>query len=96
MHYARLVPFLLFNAFYIICLIVGRDDESPFPSKATLARSATRRPTKKVPPISSSDKYSREDDVDSAYAASMESTLEAESHLEVCIVKDTSKGNSSF
>ncbi|KAL4238308.1 hypothetical protein ACF0H5_003020 [Mactra antiquata] len=61
----------------------GKDDESPFPSKATLARSATRRPTKKVPPISTNDKYGRDDDVDSAYAASMESTLEAESHLEM-------------
>ncbi|XP_060604463.1 TOG array regulator of axonemal microtubules protein 1-like isoform X2 [Ruditapes philippinarum] len=62
----------------------GKDDESPFPSKATLARSATRRPTKKVPPISSSDKHSsRDDDADSAYATSLGSTLEAESHIEM-------------
>lgn len=66
--------------------VLGKEEDSPIPLKATLARSATRRPAKKVPPISSTDKYSsRDDDVDSAYAASMESTLEAESHMEVSI-----------
>lgn len=62
----------------------GKEEESPFPSKATLARSATRRPNKKVPPISGSDKYgSRDDDADSAYATSLGSTLEAESRDEM-------------
>ena len=75
----------MFNVLRYPCF-VGKDEDSPIPLKATLARSATRRPTKKVPPISSSDKYSiRDDDVDSAYAASLESTLEAESHREVSI-----------
>ncbi|XP_052767283.1 TOG array regulator of axonemal microtubules protein 1-like isoform X3 [Mya arenaria] len=61
----------------------AKDEESPIPLKATLARSATRRSnTKKVPPISSNN-YSRDDDVDSAYAASLESTLEQESRHEM-------------
>lgn len=71
--------------------MTGKDDESPIPTKAALARSATKRSTpKKVPPITtaqSSDRLSghqREDDGDSAYATSLESTLAEESHLEVC------------
>ncbi|KAH3848001.1 hypothetical protein DPMN_090337, partial [Dreissena polymorpha] len=61
----------------------GKDEESPIPLKATLARSATRRTNKKVPPISSSSNYGRDDDADSAYATSLESTLEAESKKEM-------------
>ena len=72
------------NLDYLICFSAGKEEDSPIPLKATLARSATRRNTRKVPPISSTDKYiSKDDDVDSAYAASLESTLEAESHSEV-------------
>ncbi|XP_033734245.1 TOG array regulator of axonemal microtubules protein 1-like isoform X1 [Pecten maximus] len=64
------------------------NDESPIPLKPTLARSATKRSTKKVPPISTaqSDKFSsihKEDDTDSAYAASLESNMEKESHQEM-------------
>ncbi|XP_069117055.1 TOG array regulator of axonemal microtubules protein 1-like isoform X2 [Argopecten irradians] len=64
------------------------NDESPIPLKPTLARSATKRSTKKVPPISTaqSDKFSsmhKEDDSDSAYAASLESNMEKESHQEM-------------
>ncbi|XP_021373812.1 TOG array regulator of axonemal microtubules protein 1-like isoform X3 [Mizuhopecten yessoensis] len=64
------------------------NDESPIPLKPTLARSATKRSTKKVPPISTaqSDKFAsmpKEDDSDSAYAASLESNMEKESHQEM-------------
>lgn len=80
----RFIIFIL-----IMSVLLGREDESPIPLKPALARSATRRPTnKKVPPITAhSEKFisSNEDDVDSAYAASLESTLEAESHSEVNI-----------
>ncbi|CAC5385590.1 unnamed protein product [Mytilus coruscus] len=67
----------------------GKDDESPIPTKAALARSATKRSTpKKVPPIPAQSterlvSHQREDDGDSAYATSLESTLAEESHLEM-------------
>ena len=63
-------------------LFLGRDEESPIHLKPTLARSATRRNTNKVPPIPPKP-HQRDDDGDSAYAASLESTLEAESKYEV-------------
>ena len=79
----------LFLEYFLIEFIFissGKEEDSPIPLKATLARSATRRNTRKVPPITSNDKYSvKDDDVDSAYAASLESTLEAESHSEVSV-----------
>ncbi|XP_071163839.1 TOG array regulator of axonemal microtubules protein 1-like isoform X40 [Mytilus edulis] len=67
----------------------GKDDESPIPTKAALARSATKRSTpKKVPPIPAQSterliSHQRDDDGDSAYATSLESTLAEESHLEM-------------
>ncbi|XP_052097638.1 TOG array regulator of axonemal microtubules protein 1-like isoform X13 [Mytilus californianus] len=67
----------------------GKDDESPIPTKAALARSATKRSTpKKVPPIPAQSterlvSHQREDDGDSAYATSLESTLAEESHMEM-------------
>ncbi|XP_052097634.1 TOG array regulator of axonemal microtubules protein 1-like isoform X10 [Mytilus californianus] len=66
-----------------------KDDESPIPTKAALARSATKRSTpKKVPPIPAQSterlvSHQREDDGDSAYATSLESTLAEESHMEM-------------
>ena len=72
-----------------IIFFAAKDDESPIPTKAALARSATKRSTpKKVPPIiaQSTDRMvvqQREDDGDSAYATSLESTLADESHMEV-------------
>ncbi|XP_071163833.1 TOG array regulator of axonemal microtubules protein 1-like isoform X35 [Mytilus edulis] len=66
-----------------------KDDESPIPTKAALARSATKRSTpKKVPPIPAQSterliSHQRDDDGDSAYATSLESTLAEESHLEM-------------
>ena len=69
--------------------LTGKDDESPIPTKAALARSATKRSTpKKVPPIPAQSterliSHQRDDDGDSAYATSLESTLAEESHLEV-------------
>ncbi|XP_078314786.1 TOG array regulator of axonemal microtubules protein 1-like isoform X3 [Crassostrea virginica] len=61
-------------------------DESPFPSKPALARSATRRPTKRVPPIAAaqSERFSsKEDDQDSAYEDSVERGLFDESKSEM-------------
>uniref|UniRef100_A0A8W8HWP7 Uncharacterized protein n=1 Tax=Magallana gigas TaxID=29159 RepID=A0A8W8HWP7_MAGGI len=62
------------------------NDESPFPSKPALARSATRRPTKRVPPIAAaqSERFSsKEDDQDSAYEDSLERGLFDESKSEM-------------
>ncbi|KAL3873542.1 hypothetical protein ACJMK2_036642 [Sinanodonta woodiana] len=56
----------------------AKEEDSPIPLKATIARSATRR-NKKVPPLAASFPKSKDDDADSAYAPSLESTLEAES-----------------
>lgn len=74
-------------------LLTGKDDESPIPTKAALARSATKRSTpKKVPPITTAQSserlggHQREDDGDSAYATSLESTLAEESHMEVRVL----------
>ncbi|XP_056020659.1 TOG array regulator of axonemal microtubules protein 1-like isoform X15 [Ostrea edulis] len=64
-------------------------DESPFPSKPALARSATRRPAKRVPPIAAaqserfSSSSSKEDDQDSAYEDSLEKGLYDESKSEM-------------
>ncbi|XP_062617825.1 TOG array regulator of axonemal microtubules protein 1-like isoform X2 [Saccostrea cucullata] len=65
----------------------GTNDESPFPSKPALARSATRRPAKRVPPIAAaqSERFSssKEDDQDSAYEDSVERGLYDESKSEM-------------
>ncbi|KAK3093087.1 hypothetical protein FSP39_010926 [Pinctada imbricata] len=65
----------------------SKDDESPFPQKPALARSATRRASKKVPPIATgySERFtsSREDDSDSAYDDTLERGLQDESKSEM-------------
>lgn len=69
------------------------NDESPFPSKPALARSATRRPTKRVPPIAAaqSERFSsKEDDQDSAYEDSLERGLFDESKSEVKLTSPSS------
>lgn len=76
---------MFFKSFFFYC---AATDESPFPSKPALARSATRRPTKRVPPIAAaqSERFSsKEDDQDSAYEDSVERGLFDESKSEVCL-----------
>lgn len=76
---------MFFKSFFFNC---AATDESPFPSKPALARSATRRPTKRVPPIAAaqSERFSsKEDDQDSAYEDSVERGLFDESKSEVCL-----------